>query len=76
MTRNIEQTRTASAIETLASTAFGFGVSWAATPFILAWFGYQTTVGSSFGITAVYTALSLLRGYIVRRVFARIGGRL
>lgn len=71
----MSQTRTHSALETTASTAIGFAVSWAATPFILAAFGYTAGVGTAFGITVVYTVLSLVRGYVVRRLFNRLQGR-
>jgi uncharacterized membrane protein YhiD involved in acid resistance len=47
-------------------------VSWAATPFILAAFGYSAGAGTAFGITVVYTVLSLIRGYVVRRLFNRL----
>lgn len=68
----MKQSRWGSAAESAVSTAIGFGVSWAATPFILAAFGYQAGVGTAFGITVVYTVLSLVRGYVVRRAFNRL----
>lgn len=67
-----KQSRTHSALEATASTAIGFCVSWAATPFILAAFGYQAGVGVALGITIVYTLLSVVRGYVVRRLFNRL----
>ena len=67
------QTRIGSAAEAMASTAIGFGVSWAVTPPVLALFGYSAGVGTAFGITCIYTAISLIRGYVVRRIFNRIG---
>lgn len=69
------QSRKHSALETVASTAIGFVVSWAATPLILWCFGYSVGAGKSFGITVVYTLLSLLRGYLVRRWFNRMAVR-
>lgn len=71
----MKQSRLGSAAESAVSTAIGFGVSWAATPFILAAFGYHAGVGTAFGITVVYTALSLVRGYVVRRAFNRLHHR-
>jgi hypothetical protein len=68
----VTQSRISSAAETAASTAIGFAVSWAATPWILAAFGYSAGAATAFGITAVYTALSLVRGYVVRRAFNRL----
>lgn len=69
------QTRAMSALESAAGTALGFGISWAATPPILAMFGYQAGAGTAFGITLVYTALSVARGYVVRRAFVWLHAR-
>lgn len=66
------QTRWQSFVEVNASTAVGFVVSWAATPWILLWFGYEAGAAKSFGIVVVYTALSMARGWVMRRVFNRI----
>lgn len=66
------QTRWQSFVEVNASTAVGFVISWAATPWILLAFGYQAGAGKSFGITAVYTAISLARGWVMRRIFNRL----
>jgi hypothetical protein len=69
------QSRLHSAAESLTSTAIGFMVSWAATPFILAAFGMKASVGTAFGITVVYTVISIIRGYAVRRLFNRLHHR-
>lgn len=58
-----------SAWESAVSTAVGFLVSWAATPFIFALFGYKAGAGTALWITVIYTALSFLRGLAVRRYF-------
>ena len=58
-----------SAIEAAASTAIGFAVSWVLTLTVLPIFGYAVTISHSFAITAIYTAASILRGYLVRRAF-------
>lgn len=65
----MSQTRLQSLAEVHASTAIGFLVSWAATPPILWAFGYQAGAGKALGITLVYTVLSLVRSYLVRRLF-------
>jgi hypothetical protein len=65
----MSQSRRHSALETIASTAVGFGVSWLATIIVLPWFGFEVHVGPAFGITCIYTVLSLLRGYVLRRIF-------
>ena len=63
------QRRSLSALETLVSTAAGFLVSLALTFTVLPAFGYPVTAGHAWGITLIYTAASLLRGYAVRRGF-------
>lgn len=69
------QSRKHSLAETVTSTAVGFAVSWIATLIVLPWFGFAVTTGPAFGITAIYTALSLVRGYLLRRAFNRIAAR-
>ena len=71
----MSQSRRHSVMETAASTAVGFCVSWACTPPILALFGLPAGAATALGITTIYTALSLLRGYAVRRVFNWFGNR-
>ena len=63
------QSRSISAVEAVTSTAVGFGVSYALTLTVLPAFGYNVTVSAALGITAIYTAASIIRGYAVRRAF-------
>lgn len=65
----MKQTVRGSAWESAVSTAVGFLVSWAATPFIFGLFGYEVGVGAAFGVVVIYTVLSFLRGWAVRRYF-------
>lgn len=68
----MSQTRLQSFLEANVSTAIGFGISWLATPFVLAAFGFTVGAAKAFGITLVYTVISIIRGYVVRRFFNRI----
>ena len=70
------QSRRMSAVEALASTAIGFGVAWAATYTVLPLFGLRPNVPDTTAITAIFTAISLARGYAVRRLFDAINRRL
>ena len=63
------QTRIASAVETILSTVIGFGVSLALTYTVLPAFGHNVTGFDAWGITAIFTAASIARGYAVRRLF-------
>ena len=65
------QTRSMSAVEAVTSTAVGFAVSLVLTFTVLPAFGYAVTAPHAWGITAIYTAASILRGYAVRRAFNR-----
>ena len=60
-----------SAVEAVTSTAIGFAVSLALTFTVLPAFGYAVTAPDAWGITAIYTAVSIARSYAVRRMFNR-----
>ena len=64
------QRRSVSLIETITSTAAGFLVSLALTFTVLPAFGYAVTATHAWGITVIYTAASIVRGYVIRRLFA------
>lgn len=63
------QTRRMSAVEATTGTAVGFLVSLALTFTVLPAFGYAVTAPHGLGITAIYTAASVARSYLVRRAF-------
>jgi hypothetical protein len=63
------QTRLGSAIETIISTTIGYSVSLVANILILPLFGYTPTFGAANAIAVVFTFISLIRGYFVRRLF-------
>lgn len=68
------QSRVMSAIEAIANVFIGYLVSVAANILILPLFGYDVTVADSFAIGLAFTAVSLVRSYILRRTFNWIGG--
>lgn len=70
------QSRRLSLIETLFGVAVGFILSVTASLFIYPWFGHAFTLAQNMGITVIFTVLSILRGYAVRRFFNWIGARL
>jgi hypothetical protein len=65
----VSQTHKQSAIETCASTAIGFGIAYVASMTVLPLFGFAVTHGQNFWITVIFTVISLVRGYFVRRLF-------
>ena len=65
------QTKTQSAIESVANVAIGYGVSLAANAPILPLFGITISTADNLAIGAIYTAISIVRSYCVRRAFNR-----
>lgn len=65
----MEQTRLVSLIETLLNTAIGFAVSFIAWPIAAAITGIQYNHGQHWAMVIIFTAISIARGYIIRRWF-------
>lgn len=64
-----------SAVEAAANVAVGYLVAAAATAVVLPAFGYRVTAGDALGISAVFTGVSLVRSYALRRAFNWWSGR-
>ena len=67
------QSRVMSAIEASTNVLIGYLVSVAENIIILPLFGYDVTVADSFAIGLAFTAVSLVRSYVLRRAFNWIG---
>lgn len=63
------QTRTASFIEATFNTAIGFVFSFMFWPIAATVAGVEYTGGQHFAMTGMFTAISVLRTYLVRRHF-------
>lgn len=63
------QTRIGSFVEATANITVGFAINWYANMIVLPWFGYNVTPSDAFGIGLVFTAISLVRSYVLRRWF-------
>lgn len=66
------QTKVGSFAEASASTAIGFAINFTANMLILPLFGFAVTGTQAFGIGVIFTVISVVRSYCVRRVFDRI----
>lgn len=66
------QTRTGSAVEALANIVVGFTINWTANMLVLPLFGFHVTGSQAFGIGLIFTVISLVRSFALRRVFNRI----
>jgi len=63
------QTRLGSFLEAWANIIVGFSINWFANMAILPLFGFNVTGAQAFGIGLFFTAISLVRSYILRRWF-------
>lgn len=65
----MEQSKLGSLIEAIINTLIGFALSFVAWPVAAALFGMPYTQSQHFGIVLFFTAISVARGYVVRRWF-------
>jgi hypothetical protein len=65
----MKQTKKQSFTEAISNTAVGFIVSYVSTFLIFPLVGLKTTPGTNLIIVLYFTAVSILRGYVIRRLF-------
>jgi hypothetical protein len=63
------QKRRHSLLEACISTAIGFGIAFTTNAFVMPAFGFHITTAQNFWITVIFTFISVVRGYYVRRLF-------
>jgi len=63
------QTKTGSLVEAAANILVGFSINWCANMVVLPAFGMHVTGGTAFKIGIVFTVISLVRSYVLRRWF-------
>lgn len=69
----MSQSRGWSLVEAVSSTAVGFGVSLLVWHYVAAWYGIPMPLQTNLEITAIFTVVSIARGYLWRRLFNWIG---
>lgn len=65
----VTQTRLASLIEQVVNTLIGFAINFVANLLILPLFGFDIQPSAAFHMGLMFTAISVARGYGVRRLF-------
>ena len=65
------QSRRHSLLESACSTIFGFGIALACQMVVYPLYGLHPSLGQNLGITGIFTAVSIVRGYGFRRLFNR-----
>jgi hypothetical protein len=63
------QSKKWSLIETIVNVGTGFIIAQALILYMLPCWGFQTDIHDSITISAMFTSVSMLRGYICRRIF-------
>lgn len=68
----MKQSQTMSLIEAIANVAVGFGVAVLAQVVLFPLFGLDVTLTDNLLIGAIFTAVSIVRSYALRRLFEAI----
>lgn len=63
------QTKLESFYETLINIAIGWTINFIANMLVLPLFGFDITLGQNVVIGCIYTAIALVRQYLIRRYF-------
>jgi len=63
------QTKRRSFIEAVTNVLIGYLVAVISNLIVLPLFGYQVSLFDGFAIGVVFTVISLIRSYVIRRVF-------
>ncbi len=63
------QTKIGSLIEAAVNTLIGFTINFVANMLIFPLFGFELSLGSNFALGCIYTVVSVVRSYCIRRWF-------
>ena len=65
----MSQTKLGSFAESCVNIAVGFSINYVANLLVLPLFGLNVTPADAFGIGVIFTVISLVRSYVLRRWF-------
>lgn len=69
------QSRLRSATEAVTNVVVGFVLSAMVTAIVFPMFGYPIRLADNLAISAIFTVVSILRSYALRRLFNHLDGR-
>jgi hypothetical protein len=69
----MSQSRKYSAIESLTNITVGYSINFTANMLLFPLFGWHISVAQNVGLGVIYTGISLVRSYALRRFFNRVG---
>ena len=67
------QSRTMSLVEAITNVVVGYVLAIATQIVVFPWFGLEAGLGEHLAIGMAFTVVSLARGYLLRRLFERLG---
>jgi hypothetical protein len=70
----MRQSRLMSLVEAIANVAVGYSLAVVTQALLFPMFGFTTTFAQNLGIGAVFTVVSVLRSYALRRLFEALRG--
>jgi hypothetical protein len=65
----VSQSRKGSALEALTNVAVGYGVNCTANALLFPLFGWHITTTQNITLGVIYTVISLVRSYVLRRFY-------
>ncbi len=65
----MNQSRLSSAIEAVFNVIIGFTINFSANALVFPLFGWHISPSQNFALGAIYTIISLVRSYVIRRYF-------
>jgi hypothetical protein len=65
----MNQTRLGSLIEVAINIAIGFSLNWCMNLLVLPLYGFHITGSQAFSMGLIFTIISVVRGYVIRRWF-------
>lgn len=69
------QSRVGSMVETLTNTAVGMAINVGVNAAVLPIFGFYPSFAQNVGMTIIFTFVSIIRSYVLRRVFNGFSSR-
>ena len=65
------QSRRMSMVEAITNVVVGYALAIVTQIVVFPWFGLHPSLGENLALGAVFTGISLIRGYTLRRLFER-----
>lgn len=65
------QSRRVALVEAIANVTVGYALAVATQIVVFPWFGLHPSLGENLALGGIFTAISLIRGYVRRRMLER-----